>query len=155
MPIKAGRADNSRSRRARAFTYFWHCLSRRAFRPVIECGYDALAWACGLLAAAWVTHDLAVPVGVYTMIWAFLALWLLSAGSGLRAGLYRGRYQRGSLDEGRWASGSALPQMILLVVLVSPALVTGQRAPARLLTVAGGVAFTVPAMLGDGTCCSP
>ena len=36
--------------------------------------------------------------------------------------------------------------MILLVALVSPALVTGQRA--ALLTVAGGVVFAVPAMLG-------
>ena len=145
VAINAVRADNSRSRRARVSTYFWHCLSRQAFRPVIECGYDALAWACGLLAAAWVTHDLAVPVGAFTMIWAFLALCVLSAGSGLRAGLYRGRYQRGSLDE-VVGVGISAGTMILLVALVSPALVTGQRAV--LLTVAGGVVFAVPAMLG-------
>jgi len=145
VAINAVRADNSRSRRARAITYFWHCLSRRAFRPVIECGYDALAWACGLLAAAWVTRDLAVPVGAFTMIWASVALCLLSAGAGLRAGLYRGRYQRGSLDEVVGVGISACT-MILLVALVSPALVTGQRA--ALATVAGGLVFAVPAMLG-------
>ncbi len=79
------------------------------------------------------------------MIRAFLAICLLSAGAGLLAGLYRGRYQRGSLDEvmGVGISASA---MTLLVTLVSPALVTGQRA--ALLPVAGGVVFAVPAMLG-------
>ena len=104
MAINAVGADSSRRKRARAFTYSWHCLSQRAFRPVIECGYDTLAWACGLLAAAWVTRDLTARVGLFTMIWAFLAVCLLSAGSGLLAGMYRGRYQRGSLDEVR-ASG--------------------------------------------------
>ena len=63
-----------------------------------------------------VTHDLAVPVGMFTMIWAFLALCLLSAGSGLRAGLYGGRYQRGSLDEVVGVGISACT-MILLVAL--------------------------------------
>ena len=75
--------------------------------------------ACGLAAAAWVTRDLAARPGVFTMIWAFLAICLPSAGSGLLAGLFRGRYQRGGLDEvmGVGISASA---MTLLVTLVSP-----------------------------------
>ena len=85
MGINAVRADNPRRKQAKARTYFWRCLSQRAFRPVIECGYDALSWACGLAAAAWVTRDLAARPGVFTMIWAFLAICLLSAGSGLLA----------------------------------------------------------------------
>jgi len=145
MAINAARADSSRRRRARAFAYCWGCLSRRAFRPVIECGYDALAWACGLLAAAWVTRDPAARGGVFTAIWAFLAICLLSAGSGLLAGLYRGRQQRGSLDEVVGVVTSACI-MAVFVTLVSPALVTGHRA--ALLTAAGGAVFAVPAMLG-------
>src|ERR1700692_3335045 len=76
MCINAVRADNSRRQRAKAFTYFWCCLSQRAFRPVIECGYDALSWACGLVAAAWVTRDLAAEPGAFTMVWVFLASFL-------------------------------------------------------------------------------
>ena len=82
------------------------------------------------------------------MIWAVLAICLLSAGSGLLAGLYRGRYERGSLDE-VMGVGMGACTMTLLVALVSPALVTGQRA--ALLTVAGGAVFAAPAMLGGGT----
>ena len=145
VAINAVRADNSRRKRVKAFTCFWRRLSQRAFRPVIECGYDALAWACGLVAAAWVTRDLATMPGAFTMIRAFLAICLLSAGAGLLAGLYRGRYQRGSLDE-VMGVGISASTMTLLVTLVSPALVTGERA--ALLTVAGGVVFAVPAMLG-------
>ena len=145
VAINAVRADNSRRKRVKAFTCFWRRLSQRAFRPVIECGYDALAWACGLVAAAWVTRDLATMPGAFTMIRAFLAICLLSAGAGLLAGLYRGRYQRGSLDE-VMGVGISASTMTLLVTLVSPALMTGERA--ALLTVAGGVVFAAPAMLG-------
>ena len=129
----------------RAFLYSWRRLSRPSFRAVIEFSYDTLAWGCGLLAAAWVTRDLAARAGVFTMLAAFLAICLLSAGAGLLAGLYRGRYQRGSLDEVMGVGMSACI-MTLFVALVSSALVTGQRAP--LLTVAGGAVFAVPAMLG-------
>ena len=129
----------------RVLKYPWRRFSGRSFRAVIECGYDALAWACGLLAAAWVTRDLAVRTGVRTMIWAVPAICLLSAGSGLVAGLYRGRYQRGSLDE-VMSVGMCACTMTLFLALVSPALVSGQRA--ALLTVAGGAVFAAPAMLG-------
>ena len=48
--------------------------------------------------------------------------------------------------------GKSVCPMTLVVMLVSPALVTGQRA--ALLTVAGGAVFVAPAMLGGGTCYS-
>jgi len=145
MGTNAVRADAPCRKPAKACTYSWRCLSQRALRAVIESGYDTLAWACGLLAAAWVTRDLAAPADVFTMISAFLAVCLLSAGSGLLAGLYRGRYQRGSLDE-VMGVGIGACAMTLSLTLVSPELMTGQRA--ALLTVAGGVVFAVPAMLG-------
>jgi FlaA1/EpsC-like NDP-sugar epimerase len=134
----------------RVLKYSWRRLSGRSFRTVIECGYDAFAWVCGLLAAAWVTRDLAARTGALTMIWAVPAVCLLSAASGLLAGLYRGRYERGSLDEvmGVGMSTCAMTLFLALVspALVSSALVTGQRA--ALLTVAGGAVFAAPAMLG-------
>ena len=99
--------------------YSWRRLSRRSFRTVIECGYDMLAWTCGLLAAAWVNRDLAARTGVLTMIWAVPAICLLSAGSGLLAGLYRGRHERGSLDEVMGVGMSACT-MTLFLALVSP-----------------------------------
>ncbi|MGO9779539.1 MAG: polysaccharide biosynthesis protein, partial [Streptosporangiaceae bacterium] len=114
-------------------------------RTVVECGYDAFAWSCGLLAAAWVTRDLNARTGLLATIWAVPAICLLSTGAGLLAGLYRGRYQRGSLDEVMGVGMSACT-MALFLALVSPALVTGQRA--ALLTVAGGAVFATSAMLG-------
>ena len=84
------------------------------------------------------------------MIWAVPAICLLSAGSGLLAGLYRGRYQRGSLDEVMSVAMGACTMTLFLALvspaLVSSALVTGQRG--ALLTVAGGAVFAAPAMLG-------
>jgi len=111
-----------------------------------EAGYDAATWLCGLLAAAWVTRDLAGGgARPYVVVRAVLAVSLLQAASGMLAGLYRRRYQRGSFDEvvavGMAASGTA----VSLVVLGS-FLIPGQRA--LLATVAGAVVFAVPAMLG-------
>jgi FlaA1/EpsC-like NDP-sugar epimerase len=74
-----------------------------------------------------------------------LTVCLLSAGSGVLANLYRGRYLRGSLDEVMRVVMSACA-MVLLLVLVFPVLVSGQRA--ALQTAAGSVFFAVPAMLG-------
>ena len=74
-----------------------------------------------------------------------LTVCLLSAGSGVLANLYRGRYLRGSLDEVMRVVMSACA-MVLLLVLVFPVLVSGQRAGLR--TAVGSVFFAVPAMLG-------
>ncbi len=145
MGTNAVRADTPRHALVRVLNYCSRRFARRSFRTVVECGYDALAWSCGLLAAAWVTRDLAARTGLLTTIWAVPAICLLSAGSGLLAGLYRGRYQRGSLDEVMGVGMSACT-VTLFLALVSAALVSGQRA--ALLTVAGGAVIAAPAMLG-------
>ncbi len=88
MGTNAVRADTPRHALVRVLNYCSRRFSRRSFRTVVECGYDALAWSCGLLAAAWVTRDLAARTGLLTTIWAVPAICLLSAGSGLLAGLY-------------------------------------------------------------------
>jgi FlaA1/EpsC-like NDP-sugar epimerase len=119
---------------------------KRWLRAGTESGYDVLAWFCGLLAAAWVTHDIATaPAGAFTVARVVVAVGLLSVGSGVLAGLYRGRYQRGSLDE-VMGIGMATCVMALFLTLVGPMLVAGQRA--ALQTVAGGMVFALPTMLG-------
>ena len=66
----------------------------------MEFAYDAVSWICGLLAAAWMTRDLArTPFTPLTLVTDVAVICLLSATAGLLAGLYRGRYQRGSMDE--------------------------------------------------------
>jgi FlaA1/EpsC-like NDP-sugar epimerase len=111
-----------------------------------ECGYDALSWICGLVAAAWMTRDLAgTLLTPFVLIRAIAAVCLLSAVAGLLAGLYRGRYQRGSLDE-VMGVGMATCVMALFLVLACPRLIGGQRAV--LQAVAGSTMFAVLAMLG-------
>src|SRR5450755_300069 len=78
----------------------WSLSLRRWALVIIESGYDAIAWACGLLAAAGITRDLTgAPPGVGAISRMALTVGLLSAGSGLLANRYRGRYLRGTLDE--------------------------------------------------------
>ncbi len=56
MGTNSVRLHTPRGIPVRALKYSWRRLLRRSFSSVIECGYDARAWACGLLAAAWVTQ---------------------------------------------------------------------------------------------------
>ncbi|MCW2907170.1 MAG: polysaccharide biosynthesis protein CapD [Actinomycetia bacterium] len=111
-----------------------------------ESAYDAVSWICGLLAAGWMTRDLArVLITPFTLIRAVAAICLLSAAAGLLAGLYRGRHQRGSLDE-VMGVGMATCVMALFLALVWPRLVSGQQAV--LQAVAGSAMFALLAMLG-------
>ena len=66
----------------------------------LETGYDIAAWLTGLLAAARTTGDLP-DLGAWSIRLTCLAVLtcLSVVGCGLVAGLYRGRHQRGSLDE--------------------------------------------------------
>jgi FlaA1/EpsC-like NDP-sugar epimerase len=118
---------------------------RRWGRAAGEAGYDATAWLGGLLAAGWVTENPA-SAGVNPAAGARLALaiCLLSAGSGLLAGLYRGRYQRGSLDE---VIGVAVAccGMALTLALFGVVLFGNRRVDFE--TVTGGALFALPAML--------
>src|SRR5713226_2844088 len=68
---------------------------RQRGRAGLEAGYDAAGWVCGLLAAGWVTRDvaeIAQPAPLILIARAALAVCFVSVGSGLLAGLYRGRY---------------------------------------------------------------
>lgn len=120
--------------------------SRRWLRAGIESSYDAISWTMGLVSAAWVTRDLSgLPASGPTIARLIVATILVSAGAGLLGGLYRGRYQRGSLDE-VMAVGMAAFVMAFCLVLLSPMLLTRQHA--ALETIAGGLLFALPAMLG-------
>ena len=141
-------SDGSSSLRLGAgLSISWRMLCRRRWLRVgIESGYDATSWTIGLLFAAWVTRDLSgaeVSGPVATRI--ILATVLLSAGTGFLAGLYRGRHQRGSFDE-VLAVGTAALAMTFCLVLTFPILLNGQHASVE--TVAGGLLFALPTMLG-------
>ena len=118
----------------------------RRYHQALEAGCDAVAWLCGLLAAGWVTGDLA-GTGVRPAIAAraIAAICVLAVATGLLAGLYRGRYQRGSFDEliGIGRAGAA---MAVVLVILGGDLVPGQQA--RMHTVAGGAIFALLAMAG-------
>ncbi len=120
-------------------------MHRRTHYRTLEAGCDAGLWLFGLTAAAWVTHDLASSYSGIRLAGAAVAVSVLSAGAGLLAGLYRGRYQRGSLDEvisvGRAGCGTAL-----VLAVLGGALLPGQRAP--LATAVGGATFALLAMIG-------
>src|SRR3984957_5605580 len=116
--------------------------ARRLARVSVEAGYDAIVWVSGLCYAGWVTTD--VPednIGTLRLLGVALATGLLSVVCGLLAGLYRGRHQRGRLDE---VFGVAIAGGLMLVplVLLSRVLVDGQRD--LLQTVAGGTLIALP-----------
>src|ERR1039457_1470454 len=74
--------------------------ARRSWCVSLETGYDAAAWLTGLVAAARTTGDLQDPGAFVIRLTCVALLTCLSVtGCGLVAGLYRGRHQRGSLDE--------------------------------------------------------
>jgi FlaA1/EpsC-like NDP-sugar epimerase len=119
---------------------------RRWGSAIAEAGYDAACWLCGLVVATWVTKDPAsTEVTSAAAVRLALAICLLATGSGLLAGLYRGRYQRGSLDE-VVGVGMACCGMALVLGAFGVALFVGQWA--ELGTIVGGALFALPAMLG-------
>ena len=127
-----------------------HTLSGyRWLRVTLECGYDTVAWVCGLLAAAWMTRDLAgILVTPFSLVRDITVIGLLSAAAGLLAGLYRGRYQRGSLDEVMGVTIAACV-MALFLTVSSPRLISGQHA--ALQAVAGSRMFACSPCSGPGT----
>jgi FlaA1/EpsC-like NDP-sugar epimerase len=123
--------------------------SRRRQIPArrgLEAAYDLTAWTGGLLAAGWAIRD--ITGNALTMIdgiRAFPATCALALTCGAAAGLYRGRHQRGSLDEVLAVSAATFATGALLVALTA-ILLPGQREPLR--TVAGGTVLAMLAMLG-------
>ena len=119
---------------------------RRWVRLVTEAGYDAVAWAVGLLTVARATSDL-TEAHMTAAALGFRAggICAVAAGCGLFAGLYRGRYLRGSVDEVTAVALAGLLTTCCLAV-IGLALVPGQRVLPG--TVLGGAAIAVVAMLG-------
>jgi FlaA1/EpsC-like NDP-sugar epimerase len=117
---------------------------RRWVRRVSEAGYDVGAWTGGLLMAASATGDLANPSGV-ALGRAAAGIGVMAAGCGVIAGLYRGRYLRGSRDE---VAAVALACFLTACCLAAAGrlLMAGQSALPE--TVLGGAAFAMVAMLG-------
>jgi FlaA1/EpsC-like NDP-sugar epimerase len=119
---------------------------RRWLRLVTEAGYDAVAWVVGLLTAARATSDLAQAHPTTAALWLEAAgICVMVVGCGLVAGLYRGRYLRGSSAEVTAVALAGLLTTCCLAVTGS-ALAAGQRPLPG--TVLGGAAFAVVAMLG-------
>jgi FlaA1/EpsC-like NDP-sugar epimerase len=118
---------------------------RRWLRVVVEAGYDAVAWICGLLLAARATGDLtATHLSRSELLPSAAGIGVIVAGCGFVAGLYRGRYLRGSRDEVAAVAQASLLTACCLTV-AGWVVVPGQRAvPETFL----GAAFAVVAMLG-------
>jgi FlaA1/EpsC-like NDP-sugar epimerase len=113
-------------------------------RRVSEAGYDAGAWIGGLVMAASATGDL-THSSVAALGQAAAGIGVMAAGCGVIAGLYRGRYLRGSRDE---VAAVALACFLTACCLAAAGrlLVAGQRAlPGTILC---GSAFALVAMLG-------
>jgi FlaA1/EpsC-like NDP-sugar epimerase len=121
-------------------------IRRRRVVRAAEAGYDVVAWIGGLLMAASTTGDLAGDHLTRAGL-GLAAAWigLVAAGCGLVAGLYRGRYLRGSRDEVATVTLAGFLTACCLAATGSM-LVAGQRAVPG--TVAGGAALAVVAMLG-------
>jgi FlaA1/EpsC-like NDP-sugar epimerase len=121
-------------------------IRQRTSRTAAEISYDIAVWICGMLAAAWVTRDLSAAAFIRSFaLHVAVAICILSPASGLIAGLYRSRYQRGSLDEVVGVCAASLGTCASLIA-VTDFVIPGQRTP--LATTAGAAVFAVLAMLG-------
>jgi len=118
---------------------------RRWARPCTEAAFDAVVWLFGLLASVSVTGDLGAVAGASAAPRIALAACVIAPGSGLLAGLYRGRYLRGSYDEVARVGAAACAAALLLAAAGSW-FVPDQRA--QLATAAGAGLFALAAMLG-------
>ena len=116
--------------------------ARKLVRAGTEAGYDAIVWLSGLCYAGWLTRDMpGTQHRMPALAAAALIVCLLSALSGLLAGLYRGRHPRGSLDEvlSVFLAGAL---MIVPLMLLSGVVVAGQRH--ALWTLATGAFIALP-----------
>jgi FlaA1/EpsC-like NDP-sugar epimerase len=122
-------------------------MPRRLGQSAIEAGFDVCAWITGLLFAAELAQ--AVPAGgaVLTALGPLaLSAVIPVAGCGLAAGLYRHRYQRGSLDEMLAVLTAALATALCLGLAVE--FVLPQDNVPAVLVLGGGAAMATLIMLG-------
>jgi FlaA1/EpsC-like NDP-sugar epimerase len=115
-------------------------------RLATEAGYDAVAWIGGLFVAVRATGGLAwADMARPTLWYGAVGICALVAGCGLAAGLYRGRYLRGSRDE----VAAVVRAGFLTTCCVA---ITGLALEIRLRAlpeiVLGGAVLAVVAMLG-------
>jgi FlaA1/EpsC-like NDP-sugar epimerase len=116
-------------------------------RRVAEAGYDVTAWIGGLLVAARATGDQTVAHMSPPILWSGVAgICAMVTGCGLAAGLYRGRYLRGSRDEVMAVALAAVPTACCLTVLDLALATSRPSVPGA--AVLGGTGFAVIAMLG-------
>ena len=121
-------------------------VRRRWLRVTAQVGYDAACWLCGLLIAARATGGLAGAHLTGAAFWYEVpGTCVLVAASGLAAGLYRGRYLRGSSDE-VLAVLMAAALTACCLVAVATVLPAGQHAPLETVTL--GAVLVLAAMLG-------
>jgi FlaA1/EpsC-like NDP-sugar epimerase len=120
---------------------------RRWARVSAEAGFDVLAWVTALLAVALVSRDIAAAQVSVAALWRpALAVCLVVPGGGLLAGLYRGRFQRGSLDEVA-AVVVATATAALCLAVAAPSLVAGHLRPPQAPVLAAAVVAALT-MLG-------
>jgi FlaA1/EpsC-like NDP-sugar epimerase len=116
--------------------------AKRLARLGVEAVYDAIVWVSGLCYAAWITPDVTGnQIGAVRLVGVVLGIGLLSLVCGLLAGLYRGRRQRGSLDE---VVGVAIAGGLMLVPLVLLGRLLGGSQRDVVQTVAGGTMIALP-----------
>ncbi|MGH3186218.1 MAG: SDR family NAD(P)-dependent oxidoreductase [Streptosporangiaceae bacterium] len=115
-------------------------------RQVTEAGYDVVAWIGGLLVAARAAGDQTVAHMSPPVLWSGVAgICAMVTGCGLAAGLYRGRYLRGSRDE---VTAVAFAALLTTCCLAALDLALVIRRPAVPEAVLGGAGFALIAMLG-------
>ena len=112
------------------------------YRPIVQAGMDAAAWAVALLFATVVRFDFDVDE-VYFRGWLVIAVLagLTQAAAGFACGLYTGRFRFGSFDE---VAGLAVATSLATIVLFGLNVMTpGDYAVPRSAVVAGGVTAAV------------
>ncbi len=122
-------------------------IRRRWGRASVEAAFDVTAWMMALLAAGrMVNGGPPVEIGVATLGRLALTVTVGAIGCGLFAGLYRHRYQRGSLDEMVGVLGAVLGTSLCLALATRiPA--PNAATPEPLVLAVGGVLATL-VMLG-------
>jgi len=133
----------------------WLILSRSVRRPRrlgragIEAAFDIAAWIVALVAAAGVAD--AGPPGNTALIEVVplaLTVALPVVGCGLAAGLYRHRYQRGSIDEMLALFTAAVATALCLVIATGLVLPGDNETVAVAVALACGAVLALLIMLG-------